>query len=140
MRSHRSLLIISLALLLGACAFNSGTQAPVYTTRHTNEGLIALSGVEINQMFTGSAFQSQAGEWTWVFGAGGTAHARAFDGSWEIKDQKWEIDGDKLCRDLDGAYPCVAVYAVDGVIRFGIQDSNGLEPWAIIPFREAFHP
>ena len=91
-------------------------------------------------MFTGSAFQSQAGEWTWVFGASGSAHARAFDGSWEIKNQKWEIDGDKICRDLDGAYPCVPVYAVDGDIRFGVADSNELEPWAIIPFREASHP
>ena len=135
MRNYALLGAILVTTLLSSCA-TSGPSGPAYKSRTTSEGLVAMSGVEINNMFRGTAFQSHGGEWTWVFGVGGTAHARAFDGSWEIKDQKWDVDGDNLCRDVDGAYPCVAIYAVDGVIRFGMADSNELEPWAIVPYTD----
>ena len=134
MRKYALLGAILVVALLSGCASTPVDSGPAYKSRTTSEGLVAMSGVEINDMFRGTAFQSHAGEWTWVFGVGGTAHSRAYDGSWEVKDQKWDVDGNKLCRDVDGAYPCVAIYAVDGVIRFGMADSNELEPWAIVPY------
>ena len=136
MRMLKLLGLIIFVQLVTACAA-SGTGPDgkaAFRSRATTDGLVPLSGPEIEQMFRGTAFRSHGGEWTWVFGARGTAHARAFDGSWEIKDQKWEIDGDKLCRENEGAYPCVSIYAVDGVIRFGVEGTTNLERWAIVPY------
>lgn len=128
------LLVFSM-LLVGACAsFNSGSDTPAYRGRATAEGLVPLSAPELKETFTGTAFKSHGGEWTWVFGAYGTAHARAYNGAWEIKDQKWGIEGDELCRDVEGTYTCVPVYAVDGVLRFGKVGTTDLERWAILPY------
>lgn len=134
MRTLSLLVLIVSVLLITACATSNGSNGPAYRNRATTEGLVPLSGPEIQEMFTGTAFKSHGGEWTWVFGARGTAHARAYDGAWEIKEQKWGIEGDKLCRDVDGKYPCVSIFAVDGVIRFGVDGTTDLERWAIVPY------
>ena len=133
--SKWSLVVLTVSVLLvTACASSTQSSGPAYRARATTTGLVPLSGPEIEQMFKGTAFKSHGGEWTWVFGARGTAHARAYDGAWEIKDQKWGIEGDKLCRDVEGTYSCVSVYAIDGVIRFGVDGTSDLERWAIVPY------
>ena len=133
--SKWSLVVLTVSVLLvTACASSNQSNGPAYRARATTTGLVPLSAPEIEQMFRGTAFKSHGGEWTWVFGAHGTAHARAYDGAWEIKEQKWSIEGDKLCRDVDDKYPCVSIYAVDGVIRFGVDGTTDLERWAIVPY------
>ena len=121
-----------------ACAAPKPRLAPgeeaVYTLRSSSEGLIPLSGGEIDDLFRGKTFKSVNGERTWVFGENGIIDIRATDGSWEILGEEWKLDGDLFCQTLGTTYtPCVPVYAVDGVYRFGIEGSKELEPSGMIP-------
>jgi len=111
-------------------------EEPFYKMRHDNDGLIPLKGSEIDSLFTGKRFRNIDGLWFWVFGLNGVSDITAADKTWEITGQRYSIEGDKLCRSLGDAYPCVDIYAVDGVYRFAKEDSDALEPWAIVPFSQ----
>jgi len=102
--------------------------------RSSSEGLIPLSGVEIDDLFRGRSFKSVSGTRTWNFGENGIIDIRATDGSWEILGEEWKLDGDLFCQTLGSSYtPCVPVYAVDGVYRFGVEGTQKLEPFGMIP-------
>ena len=121
-----------------ACAAPKPTLAPgeeaVFKMRSSSEGLIPLSAGEIDGLFRGRSFKTVSGKRTWAFGENGIIDIRATDGSWEILGEEWKLDGDLLCHSLGATYfPCVPVYAVDGVYRFGIEGSSELEPWGMIP-------
>ena len=121
-----------------ACAAPKPTLAPgeeaVFKMRESSEGLIPLTGSEIEGLFKGRSFKTVSGNRTWAFGDNGIIDIRATDGSWEILGEEWKLDGDLLCHSLGESYfPCVPVYAVDGVYRFGTIGSDKLEPWGMIP-------
>lgn len=129
------ILSVSVAIaIISACATApSNNTHSGYKSRLTNDGLVPLTGSEIETLFRGKNFRTPDGGWTWDFKSDGLADAKARDGSWQTIDQRWSVEGDKLCRSLKEKYPCVSIYQADEVIRFGKVDSNKLETWVIVP-------
>jgi len=130
--------VISTITAITACGAPKPKLAPgeeaVFKMRSSSEGLIPLSGGEIDSLFRGESFKAVSGDRTWVFGNNGVIDIKATDGSWEILGEEWKLDGDLLCQSLGEVYfHCVPVYAVDGVYRFGNVNSTQLEPWGMIP-------
>jgi len=133
--------LISVVTAAG-CGTTAGTydtgQKPVaaseaaYKQRLSDEGLVPLSGSEIDTLLRGNNFQAFDGSWTWDFGEDGLAASVAADGSWNNNSQRWEIQGDKLCRSVRDTFPCVSIFEADGVVRFGKEGTNQLETWAIV--------
>jgi len=127
--------ILLACLFAAGCVTNSEPGVPTAASDTSlptfNDGLVPLSAAEIEATFSGKLFEDVSGGWTWSFGENGLAESRAKDGSWGHTDQKWSVEGDKLCRSIKAEYPCVNIYKVGSSILFGKADSSELETWAI---------
>jgi len=116
----------------------SGIEEDV-TSIQTGVNLLAdggkkLAASELRNAFSGAYFLELAGSWDWTFQSDGTSLSASIPrGNWE-GDQDWSIENNKLCRELDGATPCVTIYRKGNIYRFsmdGRDGSDNLEPWAV---------